>query len=268
MSGKPFRDVKNLGDDNVYVWREEMRCGMVIERLSKWLTQEPREGNMEEEEASERCWAFLYMSLGPRWQREVNSRARMSASALWSFLIVTAVRELLPHELAYTTELNSLKQKSEQSITEYLEEAEKISVKLQIINRPVDTRTLVLRVVQGLSRPYDAVRDNLVLYSEQYDTISKLRTALLALEVSKTDQGSPELHCGLAARHQQRNIFGRSETRASGSGTGGSKVAGEFSFNCNHCGQPGNKWFDCQLRINELPAQPKAYAPGFPGRAS
>jgi hypothetical protein len=236
---------------------------MIIERLSRWLVEEPVAGNAAEEEDSARCYAYIYMALEPRWQREINTRmvdAPMSAMAVWNFLLEEAVGELHSHELAYTTQLNTLKQGSTQSITAYLEEAEKVSVRLQIINRPVDTRTLILRIVQGLSPAYEAIRDALVLASANYDTISKLRAALLALEVAKTDQDNSKMHAGLSAQQQRPRAFGRNGA-ASTSGrfqqqlqAGRSQQAGEFHGDCNYCGQPGH---DGRLQAEgEKPASP------------
>ena len=126
---KAFRDIKKLGDDNIYVWKEEVRCGMIIERLSKWLAKEPASDNATEMEESARCYAYIYMTLEPRWQRELTARLAagesMTAMAVWNYLLDAAVSDLRLHELAYTTQLNNLKQGSTQSIAEYLEECGK-----------------------------------------------------------------------------------------------------------------------------------------------
>ena len=137
-----------------------------------------------------------------------------------------------------------------------------------MINRPVDTRTLILRIVQGLTASYDSIRDNLVLASDNYDSISKLRAALLALEVAKVDQKGSKLQVGLAAQHQTFQRF-RGQGRGGGYGasTSGRPKAGsssEFNGNCNHCGQPGHRQADCKLRVKNLPEQPEVYAAGFP----
>lgn len=263
MGGKAFQNVKKLGDDNVYMWREEVMCGMVIERLSRWLTTEPAADNADETEAAARCRAYLYMALEPKWQRDVTERGGMTACMMWAYLNEAATRLLEPQEMAYATKLSTMSQGDDQTISQYLEEAEKLSICLQSINRPVDVRTLIMRIVQGLSKDYDAVRDNLILNANIYDSVAKLRAALLALEVAKADQTPKKNHVSFVARPQRWNNRGRSDERPTSSGY----RAGDFRGNitCHYCGNPGHKNFECQLRARDkYGEQPTTFAEGYP----
>ncbi|KAE8700517.1 hypothetical protein F3Y22_tig00110556pilonHSYRG00215 [Hibiscus syriacus] len=262
MGSAKFDIEKFTGKNDFGLWRVKMRALLVQQGIVEALqgpTALPTE--MPEKERNsilEKAHSAIILSLGDKALREVSRE--ITAQALWAKLELLYMTKSLANRLFLKQRLYSFKMHEEKSITEQIDEFNKIIDDLENIDVKMEDEDKALLLLNSIPKSYEHFKDAMLYGRVQSISMEEVQSLIRAKELQKKhdmdeeNSGDGLTIRGRSDRRDSRNNQNRSRSKQrKKSGNQSSKGP----FRCYHCHKEGHFKKNCPDRKKKYQEKPK-----------
>ncbi|KAE8692398.1 hypothetical protein F3Y22_tig00110839pilonHSYRG00037 [Hibiscus syriacus] len=262
MGSAKFDIEKFTGKNDFGLWRVKMRALLfqqgIVEALQGPTALPTEMPEKERNSILEKAHSAIILSLGDKALREVSRET--TAQALWAKLELLYMTKSLANRLFLKQRLYSFKMHEEKSITEQIDEFNKIIDDLENIDVKMEDEDKALLLLNSIPKSYEHFKDAMLYGRVQSISMEEVQSLIRAKELQKKhdmdeeNSGDGLTIRGRSDRRDSRNNQNRSRSKQrKKSGNQSSKGP----FRCYHCHKEGHFKKNCPDRKKKYQEKPK-----------
>ena len=254
--------IEPLGESNYAVWNVRIKCLLIQKGL--WACTEMLPPDGDEEAKTKDAKAKATILLNVRDQHLASLASHDTAASMWAQLASIYKAKSLARRLQLRKELTNLRMDPSESATAYLDRGRALSTELCASGHTVNEDDVVLAVLAGLPKAYEAT----VTFLEMADKVPSLNDLLPKLLTVEQRQHCHE-ETALYTRDGKKTFGGPgdwrgrrtySNTKQDSWRPGGASSSNSKDKECYYCHKKGHIKAECRQRLrDEGAAQPNAH---------